>query len=395
MKIIAILEDDIAVGGGFHQALNAILQVQKVCRGRFDFQVLASGHSDYDYLRSLGIDANPFSFSVLDRLLLQASRHPWWHQLQGRLRLMSSFEKHLQKLGCDLVFFSRQSELSGVLQRLNFITTLFDLCHRDATEFPEVREFGQFQARERYFQTHLTGAISVLTDSPTLADAAARRYGVDRERLLPMPFAPAGFLDERMANDMGSVLRKHGLAEGYLFYPAQFWAHKNHIRILQALVILRERGRHPSVVFAGGDKGNRRHVEGFAERHDLRGQVRFLGFVPAQDMRALYEGCSAVVMPTYFGPTNLPALEAWLIGKPLVYSRYLAEQSGDAAIGADPDDAQDLARAIEDSLEPAMSAKLVALGRLRLQQIEQQRSAAEAELLRRLQQFESRRQCWE
>jgi glycosyltransferase involved in cell wall biosynthesis len=395
MKIVAILEDDIAVGGGFHQALNAILQMQKVCRGRFDFQVLASGKSDYGYLRTLGIDARPFHFSVFDKLLLQASRQPWWHQLQGRLKLVSSFEKELQKLGCDLVFFSRQSELSGVLQRLNFITTLFDLCHRDAMEFPEVREFGQFQARERYFQTHLTGAITVLTDSPALADAAARRYGVDRERLLAMPFAPAAFLDERMANDKEPVLRKYGLTEGYLFYPAQFWAHKNHIRILEALLVLADLGQHPNVVFSGADKGNLRHVERFTEKHALRKQVRFLGFVPAEDVRGLYEGCSAIVMPTYFGPTNLPPLEAWMVGKPLVYSSRCAEQAGDAGLCVDPDDAEELARAMQKSMDPSAAANLVRLGALRLKQIEQQRADAKAELLRRLRLFEARRRCWE
>ena len=395
MKIIAILEDDIAVGGGFNQALNLILQMQSVCRSRFEFEVLANRKSDFEYLRNLGLDAKPFPFSPIDKLLLQLSRYPWWHQLQVRLSLVSSFEKTLLKLGCDLVFFPKQSELSGVLQRLNFIMTLFDLCHRDAMEFPEVREFGKFQARERYFQTHLTGAITILTDSSALADAAARRYGIDRERLLAMPFAPAAFLEERMANDKNLVLRTYGLIEGYLFYPAQFWAHKNHIRIVEALVVLGEWGFHPHVVFAGGDKGNRKHVEKFVERYALREQVRFLGFVPRRDMRGLYEGCSAVVMPTYFGPTNLPPLEAWMVGKPLIYSRHLAEHAGEAAICADPDDANDLAHAIQHALEPATSAKLVALGRLRLQQIEQQRADAGMELLQRLQQFALRRRCWE
>ena len=395
MKVVAILEDDIAVGGGFHQALNSILRMRDVCRGRFEFEVLARGNGNLAYLRNLGLEAKPFAFSVTDRLFLQFSRHPWWHQVQHRLKLVSAFEKALLKVGCDLVFFSRQSELPGVLQRLNFIITLFDLCHRDAVEFPEVRDFGQFQARERYFQTHLTGAVIVLTDSAALAEAAVRRYGVDRERLLPMPFAAAAFLQDEVANDKAAVIAKYQLAEGYLFYPAQFWAHKNHVRIIEALALLRARGKRLQAVFAGGDKGNRRHVERTVERLGLREQVRVLGFVPAPDMRGLYEGCSAVVMPTYFGPTNLPPLEAWTVGKPLVYSRHLSDHAGEAAVLADPDDAQDLAQAIEQATDPATAARLVASAELRLRQIEQQRAGAEAELLQRLQQFAARRECWQ
>jgi glycosyltransferase involved in cell wall biosynthesis len=395
MKVIAVLEDDIAAGGAFNQALNAILQMQRVCKGRFDFEVLASSASGRSHLGDLGIDAAPFSPSLFDKLFLRLGAYPWWRHLQRRLRLVSAFERQLLKRGCDLVYFVRQSELSGLLQRLNFIATLFDLCHRDTPEFPEVREFGEFWTRERYFSTHLTGATLILADSAALAAAAAHRYGVDGERLLVMPFAPAAFLDARAANDKPTVLRKYALAEGYLFYPAQFWAHKNHVRILEALVILRERGQHPRVVFSGGDKGNLRHVTSFVGKRALGEQVRFLGFVPAEDVRGLYEGCSAVVMPTYFGPTNLPPLEAWMVGRPLIYSSRCAEQAGDAALCVDPDDAEELARAMQQSMDPGTSANLVRLGALRLKQIAQQRADAEAELLRRLRLFEARRRCWE
>jgi glycosyltransferase involved in cell wall biosynthesis len=210
-----------------------------------------------------------------------------------------------------------------------------------------------------------------------------------------MPFGPATFLDAGMSREKSLVLRTYNLAEGYLFYPAQFWAHKNHIRVLQALIALEERGQHPNVVFAGGDKGNLRHVEQFVAKHGLQAQVRFLGFVPAEDVRGLYEASAAVVMPTYFGPTNVPPLEAWALGKPLVYSTVGAEQAGDAALLVDPDDAEQLASAIEQALEPAKAAELTRLGTLRLQQVEKQRAQAELELIRRLGQFESRRECWE
>jgi len=175
MKVIAVLEDDIAAGGAFNQALNAILQMQRVCKGRFDFEVLASSASGRSHLGDLGIDAAPFSLSLFDKLFLRLGAYPWWRHLQRRLRLVSAFERQLLKRGCDLVYFVRQSELSGLLQRLNFIATLFDLCHRDTPEFPEVREFGEFWTRERYFSTHLTGATLILADSPALAAAAAAR----------------------------------------------------------------------------------------------------------------------------------------------------------------------------------------------------------------------------
>lgn len=394
MKVVAILEDDVASGGGFNQALNAVLQMREICQGRFDFEVLTTEEANVAVLRKLNVPAETFAFSIADNLLSYLSSSPWWHLFQVRLKLTAPLEKKLLRRGCDLVYFVMPSARPNILQRLNFIATVWDLCHRDTPEFPEVREFARFQARERLYRTSLPSAFAILTDSDALAAAVSRRYGVDRERLLPMPFAPAPFLSAGAAAQKPAVLAKYALAEGYFFYPAQFWAHKNHVRILQALLLLRNRGHRLRVAFAGGDQGNRAHVERFVDAHALRDQVQFLGFVPAEDMRGLYEGCCAVVMPTYFGPTNIPPLEAWLIGKPLIYSSDFKEQAGDAALCVNPDDANELAEAMRACTDAGTRADLVRSGTLRLRQIEQHRKEAESALLERLRQFEARRSCW-
>jgi len=70
-----------------------------------------------------------------------------------------------------------------------------------------------------------------------------------------------------------------------------------------------------------------------------------------------------------------------------------AEQAGDAALCVDPDDAEQLANAMQEAMGSA-AAGLAERGRRRLQAIAREREAAEAELVRRLQQFEARRRCW-
>ena len=209
-----------------------------------------------------------------------------------------------------------------------------------------------------------------------------------------MPFSPAPLLTEIHATSTHDVLAKYQIEGGYFFYPAQFWSHKNHIRILEALLILQQEGWRPTMVFTGSDMGNRKTVERFITRNGLAEQVKILGFVPAEDMRGLYSGSRAVVMPTYFGPTNLPPLEAWMIGRPLIYSSHLREQAGDAAILIDPDDVDELAAALKASMDDRLCADLVEKGRRRLQEIEVQRDMAEADLLSRLVRFEKRSRCW-
>jgi glycosyltransferase involved in cell wall biosynthesis len=395
MKIVAILESSPPVGGGFNQALTAIRQMQRLCMGRFDFRVLTTKPENLQTLAALGIPSDRFKYSILDSLLAVLSLNVWWQSIQARLKLTGPFEKELIRTGCDLVYFVSPTEKSSSLQQLNFIATVWDTCHRDMPEFPEVRAFHRLHARERYFRHQLSPALLTLTDSEASALSLERRYGIDRERLLPMPFSPAPLLATDESPEPTEILRKYSLDPGYFFYPAQFWAHKNHVRILEALVRLNAAGFRPIVVFSGGNQGNRGHVEGFARRNGLDQQVRFLDFVPAEDMPGLYRGCQAVVMPTYFGPTNLPPLEAWVFGKPLIYSSLFSEHVGNAAILVDPDDSASLAAALKSCLDIDRCSQLIANGKRRLQEVQCERLESERRLLKQLEQFEKRLRCWQ
>ena len=76
--------------------------------------------------------------------------------------------------------------------------------------------------------------------------------------------------------------------------------------------------------------------------------VFYLGMVPDEDMASLYTLSAGLVMPTFFGPTNLPPLEAWHYGRPVITSdiRGIREQIGDAGLLADPKSPPQLARAM-------------------------------------------------
>jgi glycosyltransferase involved in cell wall biosynthesis len=65
-------------------------------------------------------------------------------------------------------------------------------------------------------------------------------------------------------------------------------------------------------------------------------------------MAALYTSCVGLVMPTFFGPTNIPPLEAWHYGRPAITSDVAGfrEQIGDGGLVVNPRSAPDLAQAM-------------------------------------------------
>ncbi|NND81332.1 MAG: glycosyltransferase family 4 protein [Gammaproteobacteria bacterium] len=396
MKIVAIVDSQIGIGGGFDQSLNAVLQMQQICEGRFDLEVFSTHQENIPYLATLGIKGTHYRYSMLDRMISKLQGVRWWQYVQKQCKYLTLFERKLIATDCDLVYFVAPGRMAGSLQKLNYIATVWDICHRDNPEFPEVRDFYRFHDKERLYKRHLAPAVLILTDSDELADRASHYYGIARSRFLAMPFAPSPFLKHSNVSSKNSVLAKYKLEEGYFYYPAQFWAHKNHIRLLQALVYLRDRQSwQPKVVLSGKDHGNLTHVEKFVADNNLAEQVKLLGFVDSEDLRGLYEGALAIVMPTYFGPTNLPPLEAWTIGKPLIYSSHLASHAGNAAVLVDPDNAEDLAMAMHGCRDKQRMAQLVDEGHNRIAEINHRRASAEQELGQALEKFAQRRACWE
>lgn len=391
MKVVAVMEVSPQDGGGFYQALNAVLQMQRLCEGRHAFQVAATNAASLPLLAEFGVAAFHLPTTLLERL------QPWLpggyilHRLLRRITDPVGLERRLLAEGADLAYFVAPWGRMRRFSRLSYWLTVWDLGHLDHPEFPEV--FAHFHARERILNAALGAASLTVADSPTLVNQLSHRYGLTGDRIVPMPFAPAKNLNAANCRSRDEVLNAYGLTSGYLFYPAQFWAHKNHVRILEALHACRERGHLLQAVFAGGDFGVRQHVESTAHVLGVAKQVHFLGFVQPGDMRGLYEGAHALVMPTYFGPTNLPPLEAWSLGVPVVYSSHLAEQAGDAALLADPDNGHELADRIIESLDPELRQSLIHRGRLRLSVIHEQREQAESRLLDELQRLAARLRC--
>ena len=109
-------------------------------------------------------------------------------------------------------------------------------------------------------------------------------------------------------------------------------------------------------VFCGhGD--NRRQVERQANALGVAERIKFLPFVPEEELPGLYKGASVVVVPSYFGPTNLQPIESITLGRPVICSDLpgCREQMRDAAIYCDLSDPLSLAKCLYNiSRDPSL-----------------------------------------
>ena len=97
------------------------------------------------------------------------------------------------------------------------------------------------------------------------------------------------------------------------------------------------------------EKNSGKKIKNYIQDMGLIKQVYKLKYVENIELVALYRNAIALVMPTYLGPTNIPQLEAFALGCPVLTSNIygIPEQVSDAAILFDPDNVNDIAEKIK------------------------------------------------
>jgi len=228
-----------------------------------------------------------------------------------------------------------------------------DLQHRLNPQFPEVSADGIWEEREYLYANALPKAAAVLVDSEAGKEDVLDCYPVAGEKIRVLPFTPPAYLRrDYTEEELGAIRRKYHLPEGFLFYPSLFWSHKNHEIILQALSHIKvNQGVAIPAVFTGATQGRYSRYPRLLEMtraSGLEDLVRFTGYVPDDEMGGLYRLATALVMPTFFGPTNIPYLEAFALGCPVIGSdiRGVREQIGGAGLLVNPSSIQEVAEAI-------------------------------------------------
>ena len=402
IRLAVIFDQQIQTGGGYQQALNAALLVNELPNGLVEPVFFTTFEENVNTLAEHGVSATSLRISNFAKARTYLRRYCLKARiikLIKRIEPHNSFEKALLAHDIDLVYFLSPSAWARDLERLNYITTVWDFCHRDNPEFPEVRWDRQFEGPERNYRAILPRATAIFVDSDLGKTNAIRRYGIDEERIHIMPFQAAIATRKQIENQALEIdiRAKYRLDVPYVFYPAQFWAHKNHVYLLEGLKVLEHRyGLKVGAIFSGGDMGNLAYVKEYVRRLDLIGSVRFTGFVPNDVIPALYKQSIALVMPTYFGPTNLPPLEAFELGVPVLYpdKAGLRDQVADAALLMDLMNPTSMAEHLANLMNSdELREQLVHAGKERLRQFS---DSNHIELLNSIiEDFRWRRMCWE
>lgn len=365
-KIGIFLSGQPETGGGFQYNLAVLHAIASFPKDEYKVVVAYVTPGWLKYIGAYTLNSirlSPLVFAIRRFWLLFHLPHSQGEMIAKFLWPMVA--RKLIKEKCDLWIFPCRDELS-FQAKIPAITTIHDLMHRYERRFPEVSANGEYERRERHYSKICMFSKAVLVDSEVGKKQVHESYGMPLERIYVLPFVSHPYILK--VKDLKEFDSKYNLPKKFIFYPAQFWMHKNHSRLIKAIYILKNEFPDIYLVLVGSKKNGYRKARSLVKKYILEENVKFLGFVPSEDIPSFYRRARAMIMPTFFGPTNIPPLEAFKFGCPTATSNVygMPDQVGDAALLFDPESVKQIADNIRLLwTDDALCKKLIRNGKKR------------------------------
>ena len=250
----------------------------------------------------------------------------------------------LQQYQIDLLFcpFSATTYAESGIPT---VVIVYDLQHLDYPEF-----FTEEERQQR--DVFLTNLLKVADHIVCISDFSRQSF-INKLNAEPSKLSVIHIsVHDRWPGVNNDTAQRHlqalGLQLGsYIFYPANYWTHKNHRTLLQAYQIYQK--RYPdqalNLVFTGTLKQEEDKLRQIVASMAISDRVHFLGYVADEVLEAVLKGCQFLIFPSLYEGFGIPIVEAMAFGKPVLCSNAgsLPEVGGDAALYFNPLDPLEIA----------------------------------------------------
>ena len=357
---IAVVTRDASSLGGSNQYAQTVLEVIRTRLQEAEYKVFC----EYRSHDTPSVDESIIHLKrTRNELLMSAGR-----VLSTFVRARFPYGKYkaVHEYRPDLIVCTNPSRVGSFL-KIPYITPVHDLMHRTYRDLPEI-SLGEKLRREFSYRTIAKTSLMCVVNCEAVKSQMQEFYGTPAESIEVIHEIPPPYVfkhKDMKAGVADQILSKYSLPREFVFYPAQLWPHKNHLRLLKALSLLYERYNITiPMVFVGSKKeeSTYRQLSAYLRQSPINRTVTFLGYVGDMEMVALYKKARVLVFPSINISTGIPIAEALFLGTPVLCSDLgsYREQVDEAGLLFDPFSVEDMAEKIRSFwLDPEMGRSLV------------------------------------
>jgi len=283
-------------------------------------------------------------------------------EMGGRIaRQMFSFRQVLNEHRPDIFFVQFNAPWRVPCRVVNAIHDL------SFVHYPETFRWYEAARMKLTTRRSATAAAHVITPSESSRQDVVDTYKLPAEKVTAIPLAASDkFRSDIDPETIAEIRARYGLPGEFILGVGSVQPRKNIIRLIEAYASLLTRRELPPLVLAGRLAWLYNNSVSAAAKNRVAEHVRFLGFVPDEDLPPLYSAATVFVYPSFFEGFGLPPLEAMACGTPVITGdrTSLPEVVGDAGIMVDPYDVNAIANAIErlladDALRSELSRRCI------------------------------------
>jgi glycosyltransferase involved in cell wall biosynthesis len=247
------------------------------------------------------------------------------------------------------------------VNRFRGIPTLSWIADFQHVHIPDMFSESERRSRDRLFRLTAERSARILLFSEEAKkdfESFVPEFAYKVRVLNPVSCVPEWVYE----TDPRSILELYHLPEKFIYFPSQFWKHKNHQMLFRAIDLLKRQGGPKVIVVCNGYPGDYRHLRYFADlwqdlcKFDIRDQVIYVGLAPHDHGYLLIRQSVCVVNPSLFEGWGLTVDEARSVGKKVLLSDIPAhhEQNVPKSIFFDATDHADLASKLAEVWENAI-----------------------------------------
>ncbi|MBE8539371.1 glycosyltransferase [Geoglobus acetivorans] len=282
---------------------------------------------------------------INDFIIPIPKKTPFGHEIQKMILIPTK----LNKMDFDIIHDTYHFGPFLFLKKSKKILTVYDLT---PLLFPETHRKSRVLMHKYIFPLILKSSDKIITDSYSTKSDLIKYFKIPENKIKVIYLAADERFKPLKEDEINKIRQKYKLKNPFILYVGTVEPRKNIQTLLKAYYKLKKQGIKHKLVIAGKIGWKYKPIFETIDKLDLKKDVIFTGYVPDEDLPALYNAADIFIYPSLYEGFGLPPLEAMACGTPVITSNTssLPEVVGNAGIMVDPYDIDGLAKAMYEVL---------------------------------------------
>jgi hypothetical protein len=322
---------DVSTGGGHYLTKDFAKNILKLNNTDYKITLVTTTDTFNEYLKKNNLNYIELQFNFIEKFLLRFWKIKLTRFFFNFWGINSPVENFAKKKKFDLLIFNSPSVYVLLCRKINFVASIWN------TEIDDLKNFTEFNKKNFNYQKNIINKIvkdsfKLLVFTNKNKEDLVERFNCLQDKILIQnlkPHFPNIYENTKDKNFFKNEYKKLKLDKGkkWIFYPAQFWSHKNHEYIINSIQEINKlEMSNINFVFCGRNKGYLTEIKNKIDEKNLGDRFKIFDYLDENKVIGLYLYSYALVIPTHVGRTTMPLMEGLFFNKKIFYSDNILDK---------------------------------------------------------------------